>query len=1228
MNGIISNKNNLKYICLLRFLILAFLFFIGPGPSECFAQDGLSGINRSGLMNTKPSVDPLGSGSGYSVLVYDNKSGMSTSEANAMARTQDGSIWIGSYSGLIHYDGKTFERLDSTDGIACVVSLFTDSKDRLWIGTNDSGIALMERDGFRFWGKAEGMRSASVRSIAEDTEGRIYAATTEGLVVINQDMNLVSFDDPRVDEVNMRELRMSNDGIVYGLTKEGDIFTIENGRISFYLSHEDIRVRNIKAILPDPENPGNLYLGTNGSEVYYGNLKENFSVMGFKNIAPLSSMESFEYIDGRLWFCTSKGIGILDGDNFFRPRGIPLNNSVGNMMVDYQGNMWFTSTRQGLMKIVPNQFSNLFERYDLSETVVNTTCLYGPQLFIGTDNGLRVIDPRGLISTLKLETAQTASGRSLKTTNLMEMLEGCRIRSIIEDSKGRLWISTWLSHGLLCYTSGSVTAYTVEDGMLSDRIRAVYECRDGSILVALNGGVNVIRDGRVIASYDEKDGIVNTDILTAAEGKDGELILGSDGGGIYIIDETGTRNIGLEEGLPSEIVMRIKYDPKRDIYWIVMSNGIAWMDSDYRITAVHNFPYSNNFDLYESNKGDMWVLSSNGIYVVPIQELLENGNIEAVHYSLSNGLPCIATANSYSELTDEGDLYIAGSTGVAKVNIEQTYDNEVELKLDVPYIEADGMRVYPDDNGAFTIDSHVRKLTIYGYVYNYSLIDPQVSYRLDGFDEKSITVNRDDLGPVAYTNLSGGTYHFEMRLMDSMGVDEELSVRITKTKAFYEQTWFYFLISLVTLIVLVECVQLYVRMRMRILEKKHREEAEKERIGTELKTAAQIQESMLPNRFPAFPDRKEFDIYATMEPAREVGGDFYDFFLIDEDHLGIVIADVSGKGIPAALVMMITKTILQNCAMRGISAGEILAKTNESICSNNEMEMFITAWVGILHISTGVLTAANAGHEYPAVYYEKEGSFSLLKDKHGLVLGGIEGTRYKEYELMLKPGDKLFVYTDGVPEATSADDELFGTERMIDALNSHPREKPEEILSNVRKAVGGFVGSAEQFDDMTMLCLQYKGPGQTHVYEMETEASLETMRAVLAFVETHLVEAECPLDIRTQIIVAVEELYVNIANYAYGNGTGKAKIRMEMRADPPVAVITLIDSGVPFDPLKRKDPDVKLPLEKRTIGGLGIYMVKKSMDAVTYEYRDGQNHLTIKKGFTPGQGSDVAVLEP
>ena len=249
--------------------------------------------------------------------------------------------------------------------------------------------------------------------------------------------------------------------------------------------------------------------------------------------------------------------------------------------------------------------------------------------------------------------------------------------------------------------------------------------------------------------------------------------------------------------------------------------------------------------------------------------------------------------------------------------------------------------------------------------------------------------------------------------------------------------------------------------------------AEKERIGTELELARRIQNAMLPSKFPAFPERSEFDLHAEMDPAKEVGGDFYDFFLIDDDHLGLVMADVSGKGIPAALFMMISKILIKNAAMAGMSPAATLRAVNERISANNPEQMFVTVWLGILEISTGRLTAANAGHEYPMLC-APGGEFAFYTDKHGFVIGGLQGIKYREYELMLEPGSKLFLYTDGVPEATDNNNLLFGAARMLEALNADPEASPKELLKAMRAAVDDFVGEAEQFDDLTMLCFEYK----------------------------------------------------------------------------------------------------------------------------------------------------------
>ena len=250
--------------------------------------------------------------------------------------------------------------------------------------------------------------------------------------------------------------------------------------------------------------------------------------------------------------------------------------------------------------------------------------------------------------------------------------------------------------------------------------------------------------------------------------------------------------------------------------------------------------------------------------------------------------------------------------------------------------------------------------------------------------------------------------------------------------------------------------------------------AEKERIGAELNVAAKIQADMLPRIFPAFPERKEFDLYASMNPAKEVGGDFYDFFMIDDDHIGLVIADVSGKGVPASLFMVIAKTLIKNRALLGGSPSEVLSYANDQLGEGNEAELFVTVWFAIIEISTGKGIAANAGHEHPALR-KKDGAFEMIKYRHSPAVATMPGINFKEHEFKLDPGDSLYVYTDGVTEATRSDNVLFGTDRMIASLNKDPEADPKTMLETVRDDIDEFVGDAHQFDDITMLGFKYMG---------------------------------------------------------------------------------------------------------------------------------------------------------
>ncbi len=764
-------------------------------------------------------TDPTGKKEGYAAFLYDNTTGLPTSEANAIAETSDGFIWIGSYGGLIRYDGNTFERYKSTTGIASVVSLFVDSNDRLWIGTNDNGAAVMDRYGhIVMYGKHDGLPSASVRSFAQGPEGVIYIATTQGVSVVDTDGNLSLIDDPVINQKYVRRLETGPDGITYALTMDGDVFTLSDSRMLEFYNADDLGISDVHALHVDPDNPGYLYLGTKSSKIWYGTLKDGFPKDKLIRVAPLEYINSIITMGDNLWICANNGVCNYKDGEVEVVDNVPMTSNIENVKVDYQGNLWFVSSRQGVMKIVPNQFTNIFERYGLSEAVVNTTCCYEDKLFIGTDNGLTVLDKDGAVSRIELEGSKTSSGKNLGYLELISMLRGVRIRSVIKDSKDRLWISTYDDLGLIRYDHGSVVNFVKADGMPSNRIRAVSECSNGKFLVACTGGLVVIDGDNIEKIYDSSSGINNTEILTVSEGTNGDMLVGTDGDGIYVVGNPGMKHLNTDSGLMSDVILRIKKDEARGIYWIVTSNSLAYMTSDYEIHTIENFPYSNNFDLYENSIGEMWILSSNGIYVISAENLLSGDAADPVFYGIENGLPVISTSNSYSSVSDSGELYIAGSTGVAKVNIEKQFETVDKIKMTVPYVDADGVKVYPDSNGVITVPSNVNKVTVYPYICTYTLMNPTVSYHLEGFAAGEKVLRRSNLTSIDYTNLKGGTYTFRMTISDSMGHgSNEYTITIVKHRAIYEYLWFSICVVLLVIALLAVIVLIYVRKKTKDL---------------------------------------------------------------------------------------------------------------------------------------------------------------------------------------------------------------------------------------------------------------------------------------------------------------------------------------------------------------------------------------------------------------------------
>lgn len=386
--------------------------------------------------------------------------------------------------------------------------------------------------------------------------------------------------------------------------------------------------------------------------------------------------------------------------------------------------------------------------------------------------------------------------------------------------------------------------------------------------------------------------------------------------------------------------------------------------------------------------------------------------------------------------------------------------------------------------------------------------------------------------------------------------------------------------------------------------------AEKERIRTEIEVASRLQADMLPEAENAFGDRKEFALYASMTPAKGVGGDFYDFFLLDEEHLALVMADVSGKGVPAALFMVVSRTLIRSHVIAGGTLTQAVEEINESLCKNNKNGMFVTAWIGVLTISTGELTFVNAGHCRPLLRHA-DGYCEYVTFLSGLVLAGMEEAKYRQSQVHLKKGDTILLYTDGVTEATSVKKELYGEKRLRRAAGVLTALTPKGLLERIWEDVDRFQKDAEQFDDITMLALTYNGNG---LEEKSGEPEMENIKEFTDFVSGVLKENGVSIKTSTKVQMTVDEIFSNICYYS-----GAKEVTVGVRVtgkEKKEVVLFFEDDGMAYNPLEKPDPDVEELLEKREIGGLGIYLVKKRMDKVEYEYRERKNRLTVYKTDT------------
>ena len=722
-------------------------------------------------------------GMGYATKHYDATNGLPTSDANTVLAASDGFIWIGGYSGLLRYDGTSFERQDSTDGLTNANAIFEDSKGRIWVGTNDNGVVVMDHGVNRHYSYEDGLRSSSIRCLTEDGNGRIYIGTTHGLSYVDEDMILRNFDDVQLNDAYLSSLVYDGRSKIYGNTKSGAVFCLENNRLIGYFNGRELsghyngtekKIGDVTTVFVNPDDPDILWIGTNTGTVGKGRFENKFTDIEILVDGVFSDINKIKSFSDRIWIIADSVICYLnDDDQISVLENMPLNSAISDMTEDYEGNLWFSSNRQGIMKIVANSFTDITEHMGLENTVVNSTCILDGILYIGTDKGLQITDR--ISNNL--------------TNKLSEFLEDSRIRCITKDNDKNLWVSTYSNEkGLVCYThDGRIISYTEAVGMPSNQVRCAILANDGSILAATNGGLAIIKNGEIVRVIGSKSGISNTVFLTVAEDDEGHIYIGSDGDGIYVIDGNKITRLSREDGLESDVVMRIKWDPNRELFWIVTSNSIAYL-KDGKITTVNSFPYTNNYDVYYDNNGNIWVLASNGIYVVKADNMLSGEKIEYLFYDSSRGLPSVPTGNSFSDVDDDGTLYISGRSGVSSTNLNQVFESTFDIKMCVKSITCDDEAIDPEADGSYILPATTGRIQIHTAILNYTLSNPTVRIYLEGGKDEGIITNQSSLIPLDYTNLGAGKYKLHIQILggtDKKVINEKI-IDIVKKPRFIE----------------------------------------------------------------------------------------------------------------------------------------------------------------------------------------------------------------------------------------------------------------------------------------------------------------------------------------------------------------------------------------------------------------------------------------------------------
>lgn len=741
---------------LVVFLILAFGFIF---PSQAYA----SSKNFDSYIKT----------------VYNNTNGLPGGVANDIASTSDGILWIGTYAGLYRHNGKEFRLMNEYESIKTVRCLYVDDDGRLFVGTNDNGLSILINEEITdVLTEKNGLPSDSVRCITSASDGRYYIGTSAELAVveINDGIRIVAKEP---DVSSALRLTADSEGHVAAVISSGKLIILQNSKVTGTASAYDE-----KFISAEFSDDGKLFAATESNKIFVFSIKDenNLQFLQTINCGSMNHINSLSFYENVLFLCSDSGVGYIDykKDNSFHLIDTDLfNNSIDNMIEDYQGNLWFSSSRLGLLRMCETAFAEIYLSAGFSEAVVNTVIKFNNKIYFGTDEGLSMID--------------VESGEP-EENELTKKMKGLRIRCLMQDSKNRMWVCTY-TKGLYCMNkAGKIEAFETDT---EQQFRVLLELSDGTIAAAGKKGITFLKNGEVTKRLTKANGFENQVVLTLSELSDGTLIAGTDGGGIAIIQQQSiVKLLRRQDGLTSNVILRTVNDYNGNTptgaFYAITSNGINYVDKDFSIHPLTNFPYSNNYDMIVRQDGNIFVLGSAGIFVVTRDELLSGKKVDYILLDLRRGLLGTLTANSWNYIDEENNLYLSCDTGASVLNLDAYDKNNRSYRMQLKSVIVNGKRYLVQKDIPFVIPENSDSIEIVPEIINYSINNPYISLYMEGIDEHPNIMTQNELASVIYSNIAAGKYTFHISLLDSKGLNviEENTYEIEKQYHIYDNWWF------------------------------------------------------------------------------------------------------------------------------------------------------------------------------------------------------------------------------------------------------------------------------------------------------------------------------------------------------------------------------------------------------------------------------------------------------